>query len=930
MAGGLGDLVIKLRADTAEFTSAMTKAAHVSEREWRKVQTSAIALGKQIGLASTVVGAVLVKMGKDAIDTADQMGKMAQKVGISSESLSALAYSAKLSDVSVEALGNGLKKLSVNMLDTQKGTGEAKDAFQALGISVEASKGNLKSSEQVLLELADKFAGMEDGAGKTALAVKLFGRAGADLIPLLNQGADGLKRNADEAKRFGLIISTDASKRAEEFNDNLTRLTASSKGFAMSVANDVLPWLNKMVEQFLEGIKQAGGFWAALTKFSSINPFRTTGESVANLTRSIEDFTRTRDELASRKVDTSAIDAQIKGFKEKLEFAKFLQRQEALAIPGGDTPGERARTTRPLAKAPALVDENANKEAIKKAEQAQKALADLIEARAKSSIDAEQFAAKERLSVLDHFHSRGFVSEEKYWRTREDIQRAAYEIERKAADQNIASRDAEAASALDKHGKKSAEYYNALKELHGAQVARNKLDAEFNAQGTRDLLAKSEASRRYAESIKEVNAQLDANQGKTAAVALRQFDEKFKPVIAQAQEIAATRGDFESSDAAADDIADISKLRGQIDAQAQFNELKERQGEITTRLGIEEERIQNSLRTGAINDVEAMQRLGAERRKAYDATIVLQRQMEQIAGDNTKGLPKLTLDAEISRAALERLGSQTELLSQKFDTILSDSFSSAFADLITGTKTAKQAFASFANSVVRALSEMYAKQVAFNVVSSMRSSGGGGGGFLNSLFSGMFGGGGGGGLIYGSAGATPGQFAIGAYGAEGGMLKGPSHSAGGIKLEAEGGEYITRKEQTQKWLPLLEAINKGDLDSVAPKTKFAQGGLVPPMFAKGGSVIATPLFATPIFAEGGLVESSSPVGMAMVHNDAIVPMSDKKGEPAIVINQSMTFGSDVNTSTLSAWGRQIKAETMSAVADSARRGGGYSKSVRGS
>jgi hypothetical protein len=916
MAGGLGDLVIKLRADTAEFTSAMTKAAHVSEREWRKVQTSAIALGKQIGLASTVVGAVLVKMGKDAIDTADQMGKMAQKVGISSESLSAL-----------EALGNGLKKLSVNMLDTQKGTGEAKDAFQALGISVEASKGNLKSSEQVLLELADKFAGMEDGAGKTALAVKLFGRAGADLIPLLNQGAEGLKKNADEAKRFGLIISTDASKRAEEFNDNLTRLMESSKGFARSVANDVLPWLNKMVEQFLEGIKQAGGFWAALSKFSGINPFRTTGESVANLTRSIEDFTRTRDELASRKVDTSALDAQIKGFKEKLEFAKFLQRQEALAIPGGDTPGERARTTRPLAKAPALVDENANKEAIKKAEQAQRALADLIEARAKTSIDAEKFAANERLSVLDHFHSRGFVSEEKYWQTRADIQRAAYEIERRTADENIASRDLAAKQAGKDHGKNSAEYYNALKELHGAQVARNKLDAEFNAQGTRDLLAKSDAAKRYADAIKDVNAQLEANQGKTAAVTLRQFDEKLKPVIAEAQEIAGTRGDFESSDAAADDIADISKLRSQIEAQAKFNELKERQSEITTRLGIEEERIQNSLRTGAIGDIQALNETDAARKRALQTLRLTQTQLDAIA--ESAGLPKLTLDAEISRVALERLSGQTGLLAQKFDTILSDSFGSAFADLITGTKNAKQAFSSFANSVIRQLADMYAKQVAFNLVASFKgSSGGGGGGFFGSFLSGLFGGGGGGGTA-----TVTGSFMAdawsGAY-ATGGLLKGPTHSSGGVNIEAEGGEYITRKEQTQKWLPLLEAINKGDLDSVAPKTKFAQGGLVPPMFAKGGSVIATPLFATPIFAEGGLVESSSPVGMAMVHNDAIVPMSDKKGEPAIVINQSMTFGSDVNTSTLSAWGRQIKAETMSAVADSARRGGGYSKSVRGS
>ena len=60
-------------------------------------------------------------------------------------------------------------------------------AFKALGISVKDNEGNLRSSEEVFLDVADKFSKMEDGAGKTTLAIKLFGKSGADLIPLLNQ-----------------------------------------------------------------------------------------------------------------------------------------------------------------------------------------------------------------------------------------------------------------------------------------------------------------------------------------------------------------------------------------------------------------------------------------------------------------------------------------------------------------------------------------------------------------------------------------------------------------------------------------------------------------------------------------------------------------------------------------------------------------------
>jgi hypothetical protein len=71
---------------------------------------------------------------------------------------------------------------------------------------------------------------MKDGANKTAIAVELFGRSGANLIPLLNGGARALSDATDEATRFGLIVSTEAGRAAEQLNDNLTRLGAVVRG----------------------------------------------------------------------------------------------------------------------------------------------------------------------------------------------------------------------------------------------------------------------------------------------------------------------------------------------------------------------------------------------------------------------------------------------------------------------------------------------------------------------------------------------------------------------------------------------------------------------------------------------------------------------------------------------------------------------------
>jgi TP901 family phage tail tape measure protein len=163
---------------------------------------------------------------------------------MTSESLSRLDYAAKLSDVSLGQLQVGLGQLSKNM---QSGN----EAFTALGISVTDAQGNLRGTEEVLLDVAERFGGMEDGAGKTALAMAIFGRSGADLIPMLNAGRDGLAQMTDEAARFGLTISTQTSKAAEGFNDNLTRISSVLTGLGNKIAERSAPAMRDLTDRFI-------------------------------------------------------------------------------------------------------------------------------------------------------------------------------------------------------------------------------------------------------------------------------------------------------------------------------------------------------------------------------------------------------------------------------------------------------------------------------------------------------------------------------------------------------------------------------------------------------------------------------------------------------------------------------------------------------
>lgn len=253
----LGTLTIDLVARTFGFEQGMDKAARSLDSKVKDLKKSAVQFGAIAATAIAGAGTALAVMVKQSIDAMDNMTKLAQSTGVAVEELSALTYAADLSGVSEQSLGTALVKLSKNMSDAARGTGEAKKAFDALGISVTNSEGGLKSAGDILSEVAGKFSQYRDGAEKSALAVALFGRSGAELIPLLNSGAQGLSEMTDEARELGLTFDQETGKAAEAFNDNLTRLNAVKQGLVRRITAELLPSLVNLSERLVGGAKSA-------------------------------------------------------------------------------------------------------------------------------------------------------------------------------------------------------------------------------------------------------------------------------------------------------------------------------------------------------------------------------------------------------------------------------------------------------------------------------------------------------------------------------------------------------------------------------------------------------------------------------------------------------------------------------------------------
>jgi hypothetical protein len=201
------------------------------------------------GFGAAIAGSAIVgglsAIVKKSIDAGDELFNLQAKTGVAANALIGIGNAAKLADVDMATLGKGLTKLNINLVRAAEGNDDLARKFQALGVNVKDANGQVVPADQALKQIADRFADMPDGAQKAAAAVALFGKAGADLIPLLNEGAAAM----DE---FTYKVSDDFAARSDLFNDTIAELGIKTQGFGLELTDALLPALQSILEVFGE------------------------------------------------------------------------------------------------------------------------------------------------------------------------------------------------------------------------------------------------------------------------------------------------------------------------------------------------------------------------------------------------------------------------------------------------------------------------------------------------------------------------------------------------------------------------------------------------------------------------------------------------------------------------------------------------------
>lgn len=264
-ARSLGTLTLDLVAKTGAFIAGMTKAERQTQKSSRAMRRQLEDLNKSARVFGVALGAAFVAVGttsavaiKAAIDNADALDEMSQRTGIAVETLSRLQVAAKFGAVSMEDLQKSVGRLAVEQQKYAEGNEDTVALFDALGVKAVDAKGKLRSAEDVLIDLAGVFQDLPDGAQKTALAIDLFGKAGQNLIPFLNQGGERIAELNRLADELGVTLSKETAQAAGQFNDQLDLGLLAVKGLASQVAADLLPDMRDLTSEFISNSTEGG------------------------------------------------------------------------------------------------------------------------------------------------------------------------------------------------------------------------------------------------------------------------------------------------------------------------------------------------------------------------------------------------------------------------------------------------------------------------------------------------------------------------------------------------------------------------------------------------------------------------------------------------------------------------------------------------
>jgi hypothetical protein len=767
------EIKVKLTAEDTGVSAAikeLTSQLKTLKKQQDETASSGFSLAK--AFQGIVAAGALLKfeeIGKEAFDSAVNIGKMADKTGLTTQALSVFHKVAGDVGVSTEAVDKGLTKAAKSITEFEQGSVKAAKAFQLLGIRQKDFAG-LKPDEKIAL-VTDRIGKMQAGFAKATAAQLIFSKGGSEMIPVLNSlAAQGFDKATEATSKLGLLLDQETTDAFRSAKASLQELTDVGKGMATQFEAGLLPAISDVGEALVDSLTQGGISFKDLGKYAGDAVrgisliFLGLGQTLGTVAESIYDaFSQVWKEIKTEATTNfTAIGQAIHGnFTEALKtleagqkrsaenVRETIDRQKAIygaladsfkadynnLFPSAEEEERRRKQRiarlRPDKETPERPIENdvAVGAELKRQNQLDaiaKAQAAALQRQLQDELTIWQSYEKQREQVEKNSYDQGRLSTEAYYARRQadlktetekelEILKAQLTAAQEEADRTAAERDSFAAKA------KKAGPDSRSGQLYDAAAARN--DQEHIA-----ALAKvDEVQTKIAKTT--IDGQTKSMALGDAQVTATRADHQ--NTLEFQREIDALQG--KTRDAAREEIeievqkrtielqragvaqqeidAEIAKYRELKTAAADFAALETQTQQDMNAFDIERRGIEIEQKAGLLTKAQAEKRIN---------DLIGQRLplLRQEAAAELAAAQKSGNQADIAKAQnlileLDNLQTKTHVLATQVKGALSSDFQTFFSNLTSGTKSVGRAFAELGISVVQSL-ERIAAQMLIN------------------------------------------------------------------------------------------------------------------------------------------------------------------------------------------------------------------------
>lgn len=231
-------------------------------------QASAALISAGLVVAGAAAAAFAVKSTSAFLTVGKEVLKLQRSIGGTPEEVSKLRFAAQQTGTSVDQLTIGIRTFSRTIA-------ASKDVLNLYGIGTRDASGKTLQFHDVLLNTAEVFSKMPEGPTKTALAVQLFGRAGQQLLPLLDRGRAGILALEHETEKYGLVLTQGNLNAVKQSITASRQQTAALQGLEVQVGAHVIPVLTaleKVATGLIVGFEDVAKVVGKV--FSVLGPFK--------------------------------------------------------------------------------------------------------------------------------------------------------------------------------------------------------------------------------------------------------------------------------------------------------------------------------------------------------------------------------------------------------------------------------------------------------------------------------------------------------------------------------------------------------------------------------------------------------------------------------------------------------------------------------